>query len=220
MIKSIIDVALRFFRNNKLIAATSIISVIISLSLIITMGVFIANAEKSMVEEIEEMYGKMDIEVGFDPQQGWVIDRDLSDKINSVSGVEHVSNVILEHFTIDELNATYYTVGVENDYLAKSRYHFTEDIHENEVSINQGLAELLNIHVGNKIMIEGDEFTLKEILPNLEEAGKVTDVVYLNRAKVEKMNQNLYGLHKIADYSLIKVGEKTDPQVVAQSLKK
>lgn len=220
MIKSIIGVALRFFKNNKLIVATSIISVMISLSLIITMGVFMANAEESMIEELEEMYGKMDIEVGFDPDQEQVIDQDIYDKIEKVSGVEEVSNVILEHFTIDELNSSYYTVGLENDSLAKSRYHFTEDINGNEVSINQALVKLLDIQVGSKLTIEGEEFILKEVLPNLEEAGKVTDVIYLNREKVEQINRSLYGFDKIADYALIKVGEKSDPQIVSQSLKK
>lgn len=218
MIKSITGVAARFFKNNKLIALTSIIGVMISISLIITMIVFVSNAKQSLIQEVEKMYGKMDLSVGYNPEQNRVIDQDLSHILSSQEGIINTSEVFLTHYMVDKISASYYTVGVENNDLAKSRYHFIQNIEIDEVSLNEGLAKALNIIVGDSILIEGNQYTVKELLPDLEAAGKVTDILLLNRETIAKLEFEKTGVAKQSDYMMLEVSESTDIHALVQNI--
>lgn len=216
MIKSITGVATRFFRNNKLIAFTSIIGVMISISLIITMIVFVSNAKQSLVQEIEKMYGKMDLSVGYNPEQNRAIDKDLSNTLSSQEGVINTSEVFLTHYIVDKVSESYYTAGVENDELAKSRYHFKQNIQMDEISLNEGLAKVLNVTIGDPVLIEGHQYTVKELLPDLEAAGQVTDILLLNRETIAKLEFEKTGIAKRSDYMMLEVGESTNVYTLAQ----
>lgn len=220
MIDSIQAIASRFFRRNKLIAFTSIIGVMISITLIITMVVFVTDAKRSLVEEVEKMYGKMDLAVGYNPEQNLFIDEKLSGMINSLEGVEETSEAFLAHYFIDDLQERFYTVGVEDDSLAKSRYHFRETIHADEVSLNNALATLLHTTPGDQITVEGNEYTVKEILPDLEEAGQVTDILLINRQAMAEQEFEKTGNKKQSDYMMVEVSEHVDVYELAQTLKK
>lgn len=218
MIKSITGVATRFFRNNKLIAFTSIIGVMISISLIITMIVFVSNAKQSLVQEVEKMYGKMDLSVGYNPEQNRVIDKDLSNTISSQEGVINTSEVFLTHYIVDQVSESYYTAGVENDELAKSRYHFTQNIQMDEVSLNEGFAKVLNVTIGDPVLIEGHQYMVKELLPDLEAAGQVTDILLLNRETIAKLEFEKTGIAKQSDYMMLEVSESTNVYTLAQNI--
>ena len=218
MIKSLRGIAFRFFKENKLIALTSMIGVMISISLIITMVVFVYDAKASLIQEVEKMYGKMDLAVGYNPEQQLFIDDSLSEALGNQDGVKSTSEVFLTHYTVDELNQNYYTVGVDNDSLAKSRYHFTENLAADEVALNNGLAKLLRLEVGDLVSIEGSEFTVKEILPDLEEAGPVTDILLLNRKTIAQLEFEKTGVDKRADYMMFEVSEATDVYALAHTL--
>lgn len=218
MIKSIRGIATRFFKRNKLIALTSIIGVMISISLIITMVVFVSNAKQSLVQEVEKIYGKMDLAVGYNPEQNLAIDKNLSNTLSDQDGITTRSEVFLTHYMIDEVSESYYTVGVENDELAKSRYQFTQDIQMDEVSLNKGLAKLLNVMIGDSILIEGQTYTVKELLPDLEAAGTVTDILLLNRETVAQLEQEKTGIAKQADYMMFEVSRSTDIYALAQTI--
>ncbi|WP_255256471.1 hypothetical protein [Bacillus cereus] len=69
MIRSIRGIALRFFRANKFIALSSIVSVMLSISLIITMGTFSVNARHSIENKVKQIYGDMDLSVGYSSDQ-------------------------------------------------------------------------------------------------------------------------------------------------------
>lgn len=214
MIRSMKDIAFRFFSKNKLIAATSIIGVMISISLIITMIVFNFNAKESLIKEVETMYGNMDLAVGYNPEQALVIDTPFMNELREHQGIKEASPVYLDHFYVDEVGETYYTVGLENDDLAKSRYKFTEDIQKNEVSLNKGLAELFKVKEGDLLTLEGYPFTVKEIISDFPAAGKVADLLLLHRHQVVEMDK----LDKQADFMMLKVNESEDVYELAQSI--
>lgn len=218
MIDSIRAIASRFFKRNKLITFTSIIGVTISISLIITMVVFVTDAKRSLIQEVEKMYGKMDLAVGYNPEQNLFIDKELSDTFKRVDGVKEISEAILAHYVIDDLGESFYTVGVESDSLAKSRYHFTETIRADEVSLNNALAVLLDVTPGDRMTVEGNEYTVKETLPDLEEAGQVTDILLLNRKAMAEQEFEKTGIHKQSDYMMIEVSEHVDAYELAQTL--
>ena len=64
MIRSLNGIAYRFLKNNKFVIASSIFSIMVSVCLIVSMFMFVSNAEKSMKDGIKELYGEMDITVG------------------------------------------------------------------------------------------------------------------------------------------------------------
>lgn len=217
MIKSIKGVATRFFKENKMIAFTSIIGVMISISLIITMVLFISNAKQSLIKEIEEMYGTMDVAVGYNPAQELVLDSSLHEQLRKQDGVKETSSVFLTHYVVDHVSEMYYTAGVENNGLAKSRYKFTKDIKENEVSLNKGLATLFGVKEGDVLSIETNEFKVKEVLADLEAAGHVADILLLNREQVVQLELNETGSDKQADFMMFEIDETADVYEMAQA---
>lgn len=217
MIKSIEGIAKRFFKENKLIAFTSILGVMISISLIITMVVFVSNAKQSLVKEVEKMYGMMDLAVGYNPDQELFIDTSLSKTLSDQDGITQASHVLLAHYVVDDVAEAYYTVGVENDSLAKSRYKFTEDIEQNEVSLNNGLAKLFGVKQGDTLSIESIHFTVKEILPDFEAAGHVADTLLLNYTQVRQLETAYTKLDKRADFMMFEVDASTNIYQVAQT---
>lgn len=218
MIKSIEGIAARFFKENKLIAFTSILGVMISISLIITMVVFVSNAKQSLVKEVEKMYGTMDLAVGYNPDQELFIDTSLSKTLSDQDGITQASHVLLAHYVVDDVAEAYYTVGVENNSLAKSRYKFTEDIEENEVSLNNGLAKLFGVKEGDTLSIESIRFQVKEILPDFEAAGHVADTLLLNYAQVRQLEAAYTKLDKQADFMMFEVDASTNIYQMAQTI--
>lgn len=182
------------------------------------MIVFVSNAKESLVQEVEKMDGKMDLAIGYNPEQNIAIDETLSNTLSNQEGVTTTSEVFLTHFLIDEVSESYYTVGVENDELAKSRSQFTQNIDTDEVSLNNGLAKILNVSTGNSISIEGETYTVKELLPDLESAGKVTDILLLNRETIAQLEYEKTGTDKQADYMLFEVSESADIYALAQTI--
>ncbi|OEG00362.1 ABC transporter [Vulcanibacillus modesticaldus] len=210
MIKSIKGLSLRFFQANKFIAWSSIISVMLSISLIITMSVFAVNAKQSLINEMKKMYGDMDLSVGYNLNQNKIIDKSLLNQITSQENIQQFSGVLVTRFKVNKLNADVYTVGVESDSLAKSKYHFNQDIDEHEVSLNNSLAEALNVQTGDRLLIEDKPFMVKEVLADLGATGLAPDILILSRETVQKHIYEKTGINNEVTYILIKAKENTD----------
>lgn len=208
--RSIKGLALRFFKANKFIAFSSIIGVMLSISLIITMGVFAINAEQSLENEFKKVYGDMDLSVGYNLGQNKIIDKKLFHQITADESIDQYSGVLVTKFTVNQLNADIYTVGVENDALVKSKYHFNEDLNANEVILNKALAEALNVQIGDSILIENKPFIVKEVLSDSNAAGLIPDMLILSRATVQEITYEKTGVNNEATYILIKAADNTD----------
>lgn len=219
MIKSLTGLAFRFFRENKFIAVSSILGVAISISLILTMVLFVSNAKQSLMEEVQHMFGTMDLAVGYNPEQGEIIDAALQRELVSFEAVEQSSNVLLTRLFVDQIANTVYTIGAENDSLAKSRYHFSEDIAENEVILNNRLAEALQVQTGDELTLESRSYTVKEITSDLEAAGPVTDTLILAKARIQQIEFEKTGINQEATYILMKVKENWDLMELVSALK-
>lgn len=208
--RSIKGLALRFFKANKFIAFSSIIGVMLSISLIITMGGFANNAEQSLENEFKKVYGDMDLSVGYNLGQNKIIDKSLLNRITADESIDQYSGVLITKFTVNQLNADIYTVGVENDELVKSKYHFSEDLNANEVILNKALAEALNVQIGDSILIENKSFIVKEVLSDSNTTGLIPDMLILSRAKVQEITYEKTGVNNEATYILIKAVENAD----------
>ncbi|MCR8845076.1 ABC transporter permease [Paenibacillus sp. SC116] len=219
MIKSITGLAMRFFQANKFLAISSILSIMLSFSLIITMAVFADNGKQSLESEVKKMYGDMDLSVGYNPEQNKVIDSSLLEKITKREHVQEFSGVLVNRLQVNELNTHIYTVGVESDSLAKSRYHFSNSISDNEVALNQSLAKALNVAVGDRILIENKEHTVKEVLEDLVATGLTPDILLLSRSNMQQIVLEKTGVNNEATYVLVKAKPETDIIALANSIK-
>jgi ABC-type antimicrobial peptide transport system permease subunit len=219
MIKSLTGLAFRFFRKNKFIAVSSILSVAISISLIITMALFVSNAKQSLVEEVQKMFGNMDLAIGYNPEQEKNIDSALLSEFVSFEAIEQSSNVLLTRMYVDQLGDTVYTIGAENDSLVKSRYHFSEDISDNEIILNERLSRLLGVEVDDSLILENRSYTVKEVTSDLEAAGPVLDTLILAKSRIQQIEMERTGDNHEATYILMKTKENRDINELVTDLK-
>ncbi|MFJ3386993.1 ABC transporter permease [Lysinibacillus sp. NPDC086135] len=174
-------IALKLFRAAWANVLTSISIITISICLVMTMSVYIWNAHSQMKEDIQAQFGEMDLMVGYNPDQNRLLTSQQIDNFEAMTGVTKVSSVSLaQTYVENEKNTSFYTVGVENDDLVKSRYHFNVDLGPNEVVIAENVARLFHKEVGDTLNVTfnktvGDSveanissFTILEILPPLK----------------------------------------------------
>jgi len=175
------SIAVKLFRAAWSNVLTSISIITISICLVMTMSVYIWNAHTQMKEEIQALFGEMDLMVGYNPGQNTLLTKNQIESFEAIDGVTKVSSVSLAHTIVEnEKSTSFYTVGVENDDLVKSRYHFNVNLGPNDVVITENMARLfkkevgdmLNITfnktIGDEIQADIDNFTIQEILPALK----------------------------------------------------
>ncbi|WP_042347180.1 FtsX-like permease family protein [Bacillus massiliigorillae] len=218
--KPLNKLALHFFRSNKLIVASSIFSIMISVCLIITVFVFSANAKQTIKDDVKQLYGNMDLSVGYNPGQNKVLDEQLASKIASQPDVKEVSDVLITHLTVDAVGAKIYTIGVENDDLVKSRYKFHKNFKKDEVSMNASLAEALQIDKGKQVIIEGESFKLVETLKDIKAGGTTPDLLIMSKESVQQfVFEKTKKMHE-ATYMLIKGEDGADVLKMAAAIKR
>lgn len=66
---------------NKFTAISSIVSVMLSVCLIVTMIVFSSHAKHSVINEVKNVYGDMDLSVGYNPDRNKLMDKSLLQNI-------------------------------------------------------------------------------------------------------------------------------------------
>jgi putative ABC transport system permease protein len=173
------SIAMKLFRAASAHVATSISIIGISICLIMTMSLYIWNANIQMKEEIHALFGNADLTVGYNPQQEKTISSELLSQLSSLEGIESISPVSIAHTTVDNMDSVY-TIGVENDELVKSRYHFSKDLMTNEIILSEGIANVLKKSIGDTVMVQNETFLIKEILPTMKMAESMSFVILKN----------------------------------------
>ncbi|MEH7489643.1 FtsX-like permease family protein [Priestia megaterium] len=217
--KSLKGLALRLFRANKFIVFSSILSIAIASMLALSMVLFSFNAQSTLKAELRQMYGDMDLSVGFNINQNKVVSPSLTEQISKNKKVEQLSRVSVTHVTVDEINSSIYTAGVENSDLAKSRYHFKHFLDHNSVAINKGLAKTLHTKVGDKVSIQGHSFTLVELINDLDSTGIAPDMILMNQKTAKEYNRLNDHVHADATYLLIKATKETNVLTLSNEIK-
>lgn len=219
MIHSVYQLAIRFLKNSKLLVMTSVLGILLSVSLIIIMMMFITSSKETMSNELEMMFGKMDLMVGYNDDVGKVIDENYYHSLINNPLIEEHSGVLLSHLFVDEINGLVYTIGANNDELTKTRYHFTENINDSEIILNNSLAERAAVTVGDFIDIEGDRYEVKEIRPDLVAAGPTVNTIILNRDQLEQINKARGMVDAYATYILMTIKDEQQIYEVVQQLR-
>ena len=221
MIYSKFGLPVRFFRTNIVITITSIIGIILSVSLIISMTLFSMNAKQTLQNEVTKMYGNMDISVGYENGSEKFIDKTFLGAIASNNNIEQVSSVLISQLTLDtsESKAEFYTVGVKNDDLSKSRYHFKQNVDENEIIMNEGLADALGKEIGSSLEVEGKSFKLVETLEDLNSTGLTPDIILVSHHTLQEIMSKKNNQDIEATYLLIKAKKDVDKLSLANEIK-
>ncbi|HDR4570075.1 ABC transporter permease [Bacillus cytotoxicus] len=217
--KSIQGLSFRLFRANKFIIFSSILSIIIAVTLVLTLVLFLFSAKDKLTAEVKNMYGDMDLLVGYNLEQNKSLSNDFIKKVQKTEGVKQVSKVSITHLHVNNMNAEVYTVGVENDKLTQSRYHFSTFLNKDSVVINKGLADMLNVKCGDTITIENQSFNLVEIIDDLPSIGIVPDMVLLHNKVVKNYIKTKSNLDSEATYMLIQAKDDANVFNVANQIK-
>ncbi|MGE6830840.1 ABC transporter permease [Priestia megaterium] len=217
--KTLRGLAFRLFKSNKFIVFSSIVSIAISTMLVLSMVLFSFNAQDTLKSQLKQTYGEMDLSVGFEMDQGEILTSTLVEEIHQDKMVDKVSKVSIAHLNLNKLNTSIYTVGVENDYLAKSRYHFSKPLNKNSVAMNKGLAKDLHAKVGDKVLIENKTYTLAETVKDLSATGVAPDMLILNQKNVKDYIQAKEKSSAEATYLLIKAHKNKSALKLADRIK-
>jgi len=208
--KSLKGLAFRLFRANKFIVFSSILSIAIAAMLTLSMVLFSFNAQSTLKHELKQIYGDMDLSVGFNIDQSKVVSPSLTERISKNKNVEQLSRVSITHVTLDKIDSSTYTAGVENSDLAKSRYHFKQFLNDDSIAMNKALAKTLQVKVGDKVSIQGHSFTLVELINDLDSTGIAPDMILMNQKTAKKYNRLNDHIHADATYLLIKATKGTN----------
>lgn len=217
--KSLKGLSFRLFRANKFIVFSSILSIAIAAMLTLSMVLFSFNAQSTLKNELKQMYGDMDLSVGFNIDQSKVVSPNLTERISKNKNVEQLSRVSITHVTLDKINSSTYTAGVENSDLAKSRYHFKQFLNDDSIAMNKALAKTLQAKVGDKVSIQGHSFTLVEVINDLDATGIAPDMILMNQKKAREYNRLNEHVHADATYLLIKAKKGTNVLTLSNQIK-
>lgn len=94
-------IALKLFRAAWTNVLTSISIITISICLVMTMSVYIWNANTQMKEDIQALFGEMDLMVGYNPEQHKLLTNEQVSHFQSMPGVTQVSSVSLTHTILE-----------------------------------------------------------------------------------------------------------------------
>ncbi|WP_456364883.1 ABC transporter permease (plasmid) [Priestia aryabhattai] len=217
--KSLKGLSFRLFRANKFIVFSSILSIAIAAMLTLSMVLFSFNAQSTLKHELKQMYGDMDLSVGFNIDQSKVVSPSLTEQIAQNKNVEQLSRVSVTHVTLDKINSSTYTAGVENSDLAKSRYHFKQFLNNDSIAMNKALAKTLHAKVGDKVSIQGHSFTLVEVINDLDATGIAPDMILMNQKTAKEYNRLNEHVHADATYLLIKAKKGTNVLTLSNQIK-
>lgn len=173
------SISMKLFRAAWAHVSTSISIIAISICLVMTMSLYIWNANAQMKEEIHALFGYADITVGFNNDQEKTLSSSLLTQIRSMEGIDTISPVSLTHTTVDTMKRIY-TLGVENDELVKSRYHFSSNLKLDEIIISEGLANVIKKEIGDQVLVQNEAYIIKEILPTMKAAESMSFVLLPN----------------------------------------
>lgn len=218
--KSLNHLAIRLFRENKFLVFTSVMSIAIAVSLVLTMTLFAVNAKKTLEDDLRKMYGDMDLALVYSDDNPVGNDQDLLQMVSNHPSTMAVSQALVTQSYVTALGGEVYTLGIENDAIARSRYKTSVDLTEDTVVITENLAESLKVSKGDQIEIEQNFFEIAEILKNAEGTGIAPDMVIfaLERAKLFN-GEELPFLKNETTALMVKTKEETDLIAMANEFK-
>jgi putative ABC transport system permease protein len=173
---------------------------------------FTLNAKASYERNLRLAYGDCDI---------MVTNKDYSDiddyKIEEISIMQGVSEIASGRFQngviIDKHNV--YVIGAIDSDMMKSRYHYTSELKDNEIIINNILAENMNKSVGNTVLINDWELTISQVI---EDKTYSADSIAM-AIMTQKTLSQVTGTTNKSNFLMIKIKENESVSLVKERMK-
>ena len=189
MIKSLKQVSFKFIKANKSITISCITAIAVSIFLITFLMNFSINSENKLKNQTKELFGNFELQIGYDNNVNKDITKSFINNVNSIKGIEKTSLAIVNSLEINGIRI--YTLGLEVDELSKSKYKYSSNLNENNIIINQILADSLGLSIGDKINIIGREKIVEEIFDDGTNTSSPVNMIIMDRkALKEILNTN------------------------------
>lgn len=184
-------IAWKLCKAAKVHVMTSIFIIALSISLIVTMASYVTNAKEQLDANIDAMFGEMDLMAGYN--YGETFYTELLNEVVALPEVGMVSPLALKLTEIEEISSVY-TLGVENDDLVKSRYHFTADLTADTVVLSELLAKMLVVQVGETVTLDAKMYEVTEVLPTPQGAEPMNMALVKRNELVEAGSEGTFML--------------------------
>ncbi|MDS0525769.1 ABC transporter permease [Clostridium sp. SHJSY1] len=211
MIKSLKDISLRFLKSNKSITIACISAIALSIFLITSLMNFSLNSENKLKQDMLEKFGAFELQFGYENDAHKNITNSFMDNVNSIEGIEKTSPALVTG-DLQIQGITVYTLGLEDDNLSRSKYNYSKNLDDNQVFINENLAENLKVSVGDKIDINGYKKTVGEVFKDKTDSSTI-NMLIMNRKSLKEILKLDYE----ATFIMVKVSK--DASAVAEKLK-
>lgn len=159
--KRLLGISVRFLRNSKVLTLSCIISICTATILIVLLSNYSISMKEGYKQNLRETYGDYDMILTYSDYMD--MGDSLVENVKAMDGIEDVAIGRTSNFL--EIDGNYvYGLGVVDSEMIKSRYHYVNHIQENQVVINQVLADVLQTNVGKLLYLSDMSIEVIEII--------------------------------------------------------
>lgn len=156
-------ISLKLFRAGLSHVLMTIVTVAIAVSLIVAMLSYTSSAQLKLEADTYEQYGDSHIEFGYEMEDASLLTTAQLQQVRNLDGVTAVAPVAL-NFTAQVEQFSPPVIGVGNDALTKSRYHFAADMAADEVIVSEMLLQTTGKSLGDTLTVAGKSMRIIETI--------------------------------------------------------
>lgn len=189
---SLRSISLRLLSRSKLLTISCFFSVFIGTILIIQMFNLSLSAAGSYEKEMRYLYGDCDIAVSYTDFGG--IKEELIDEIMNIKTVSKIGTLMYSNEL--SINGAYvYAIGTDNSEMVKSRYHFTKNLKEEQIAINEILAKVENYSVGDYILVGDKRLEVVEVFEDGAMSDSSIEMAIVKKETLQELTKKDYNIN-------------------------
>ena len=206
------QVSLAFMKRSKALTFSCFISVFIAVVFIISMYNFSYNAKYSYKKSLKEAYGDYDMIVTYEKYGD--IDEQIVESIANAKGVSKIASGRFEN-SVNIENNNVYAIGAIDSDIMKSRYNYTVDLNNDEIVINQVLANCLNKKAGESTNMGNYTLSISEIFEDKINSANSIPMAILTQDTLAKVT----GTVNKTNFIMVKMKENSSASTVVNGIK-
>lgn len=183
--KNLKVISKRLLKRNPILTTSCLLSVLVGTMLIIEMFNLALCATKAYEKDMKALYGDCDVAVFYSDYSA--IEEKTVEEISRISDVTEVATLWYAS-DIWLGDAPVYSIGTDNSSIVRSRYHFQSILGDNQVAINQIIADVYEYEVGSLIMVGEKVLEVVEIFDDKTLAESSIEMLVVNKKTLKAMN--------------------------------
>lgn len=209
--KNLKEISRVFILRSKVLSVSCILSIGLAVVLIISMSNFVMNAQDSYRQKLSAEYGDCDVVASYSGYSSIG-----EEAIQAIEAMEDVAGTGAGRAGGElEINGKkVYAIGVNDNAMMKSRYRYTVNLEDNQIAVNQVLAEALGCKAGDVLEIAGKRITVRQIIKNTSSTGSAA-IALMNMGTLSELTEE----EEKANFIMIKVKEGGSIQGVEKELR-